>query len=97
MTSMQASKKRLLPKVLSIFFGSSLVSLAMTMLSGPANAQTYCPSDHHPWGCYRCGISGGSGALYCADSAGNVGSKECCEYHSNGQVVGCTTMGGWCS
>jgi hypothetical protein len=92
MTSLQASKKRLLPKVLSILFGSSLVSLAMAMASGPANAVYFCPSDYNPWGCYRCSSPGG-----CTDSAGNVGSRECCMSYSNGQVVSCATMGGWCS
>jgi hypothetical protein len=56
MSSMQANKKRRLPKVLSILFGSSLVSLAMAMSSGPANAYyTVCAGQNASFdACFRC-------------------------------------------
>ena len=93
MTSMQASKKRRLPRVLSVLFGSSLVSIAMAMVSGPAKAD-WCRNDNEPSGCYRCYYTN-TGIGYCYYSNGNVGTI-CC-YADPTYDVGCFHIGGWCS
>jgi len=98
MTSMQESKKRRLPKVLSILFGSSIVSLAMAMVSGPVNAYNVCAGDGgSPDDCFRCYYTN-TGYGYCYDSYGNVGNR-CCysDPYGDGSTHGfCQAYSGHC-
>jgi hypothetical protein len=83
----QENKKRLVPMVLSILFGSSLVTLAMATVSRPAQAQG-CS------GCVMCKWS--SVGFYCSSSSPG---SECCYSEWNGpsgQNI-CFTYGNWCS
>jgi hypothetical protein len=87
-------KKRRLPKVLSIAFGSSLVSLAMAMTGGTANAWDSCLEQ---WtNCQRCYYTN-TGIAYCYDSGGP--GQQCCASGGDWDDEGtyCGAYGGWCS
>jgi hypothetical protein len=97
MSSMQANKKRRLPKVLSILFGSSLVSLAMAMSGGPANAYyQVCAGPEAGFdACFRCYYTN-TGFGYCYDSYGNVGN-QCCTSGEGAEGHGwCQAWSGHC-
>jgi hypothetical protein len=83
----QENKKRRLPMVLSILFGSSLVTLAMATVSGRAQAQ----------GCSTCQMCKWSSVgMYCSSSSPG---SECCYSEWNGPSGHniCFTYGTWCS
>jgi hypothetical protein len=86
MTSTEVHKKRRLPKVLSILFGSSLVALAMATVSGTAQAGIDC------YGCNMCKWS--SVGFYCFDSSPGT---ECCKSDWHQGQNSCSTYGAWCS